>query len=88
MIKIDTHTGESWIWHKEGSYPGEPVFVPSPGATAEDDGLLLSVVLDGLKGRSYLLVCNARSLEEVGRAEVPHHIPFGFHGLYTNERGV
>lgn len=88
LIKIDTHTGESWIWHKEGSYPGEPVFVPSPGATAEDDGLLLSVVLDGLKGRSYLLVCNARSLEEVGRAEVPHHIPFGFHGLYTNERGL
>ncbi|ALS22499.1 hypothetical protein JCM16163A_28280 [Paenibacillus sp. YK5] len=41
LIKIDTHTGESWIWHKEGSYPGEPGFVPSPGATAEDDGLLL-----------------------------------------------
>lgn len=88
LIKIDTHTGESWIWNEEGSYPGEPVFVPSPGSIAEDEGLLLSVVLDGLKGMSYLLVCNARSLEEVGRAEVPHHIPFGFHGLYTNEGGL
>lgn len=22
---------------------------------------------------------------KIGRAEVPHHIPFGFHGIYTEE---
>lgn len=85
LIKIDTTTGQSWIWHEEDNYPGEPVFVPSPGATGEDQGVLLSVVLDGLKGKSYLLVLDAKNLEEVGRAEVPHHIPFGFHGIYTIE---
>lgn len=49
----------------------------------EDDGVLLSVVLDGGTGTSFLFVLNASSLEELARAEVPNHIPFGFHGQYT-----
>jgi len=32
-----------------GLYPGEPVFVPTPSACAEDDGALLSLVLDTAK---------------------------------------
>jgi carotenoid cleavage dioxygenase-like enzyme len=28
------------------------------------------------------LVLSANSLEEIGRVEVPHHIPFGFHGQF------
>jgi beta,beta-carotene 9',10'-dioxygenase len=67
-------------WHEEGCYPGEPVFVPRPGGTAEDDGVLLSVVLDLRKQRSFLLVLDAATLEERARGAVPHHIPFGFHG--------
>ncbi|MFB6375192.1 MAG: carotenoid oxygenase family protein, partial [Bradymonadaceae bacterium] len=65
-----------------GCYPGEPVFVPRAEAEAEDDGVLLSVVLDGEAGRSFLVVLDAATLEEVGRATVPHHIPLGFHGDY------
>jgi beta,beta-carotene 9',10'-dioxygenase len=42
--------------------------------------VILSVVLDALTARSHLLVLDARSLAEVARARVPHHIPFGFHG--------
>ncbi len=67
-------------WRARGCYPGEPVFVARPGGTAEDDGLLLSVVLDSVAGRSFLLVLDAATLTERGRATVPHHIPFGFHG--------
>ena len=63
-------------------YPGEPVFVPAPGATAEDDGVLLSVILDPERGTSSLLVLDAATLAERARAEVPHHIPHGFHGQY------
>eukprot|EP00947_MAST-08B_sp_MAST-8B-sp1_P000337 g337.t1 len=33
-------------------YPSEPVFVPRPGATLEDDGVLLLNVLDGAGGNS------------------------------------
>jgi carotenoid cleavage dioxygenase-like enzyme len=59
------------------------VFVSRPGATGEGDGVLLSVVLDGAAGATFLLVLDAQSLGEVGRARVPHHIPFGFHGQYA-----
>ena len=30
-----------------------------------------------------LLVLDARTLHELARAAVPHHIPFGFHGQFT-----
>lgn len=82
LVKIDVSTGAVEEWHEAGAYPGEPVFVPSPRPDrAEDEGVLLSVVLDA-RGTSYLIVLDARSLNELGRARVPHHIPFGFHGQY------
>lgn len=33
------------VWEEPGLYPSEPVFVPSPDATEEDDGVILSVVI-------------------------------------------
>ena len=53
-----------------------------PGNDAEDGGVILSVVLDAAARRSFLLVLDAGSFEELARAEAPHHIPFGFHGEY------
>lgn len=35
----------SQVWEQPGLYPSEPVFVPSPNATEEDDGVVLSVVI-------------------------------------------
>ncbi len=84
LVKADVKKGESKIWRERGVYPGEPVFVPRPGAKAEDDGVILSVALDGIRRRSALLVLDARNMEEIARAWVPHHIPFGFHGLYAS----
>jgi beta,beta-carotene 9',10'-dioxygenase len=69
-------------WRQEGTHPGEPVFVAAPDARDEDDGVILSVVLDATEERSVLLVLDATSFEELGRAQAPHHIPFGFHGQY------
>ena len=44
--------------------------------------MLLSVVLDIDKDRSFLLVLDAASLKELARAEAPHAIPFHFHGNF------
>jgi beta,beta-carotene 9',10'-dioxygenase len=83
LVKIDVGGGEARDWSEPGSYPGEPVFVPAPQPNrAEDEGVLLSVVLDSRDSTSFLLVLDAGSLEELGRARVPHHVPFGFHGQY------
>jgi beta,beta-carotene 9',10'-dioxygenase len=82
LVKVDVRDGSQAHWREEGCYPGEPVFVREPGAAPEDAGVVLSVVLDARAGRSFLLVLDAGSFEEVARAEAPHHIPFGFHGQF------
>jgi len=56
---------------------------PPPAGERDDAGVLLSVLLDGRKGNSLLLALDAGSLRELARAEVPHHIPFGFHGQFA-----
>ncbi len=82
LVKVDVRDGSRSEWSEDGCYPGEPVFVREPGTEAEDAGVVLSVVLDTRAGRSFLLVLDAGSFEEIARAEAPHHIPFGFHGQF------
>lgn len=84
LAKVDVETGDALTWSEGDCAVGEPVFVASPEKRAEDDGVLLSVVLDGSSGRSFLLVLDATNLSEVARAEVSHGIPAGFHGSYVN----
>ena len=83
IVKIDTAERTTLSWSQPGCYPGEPVFVARPHAEDEDDGVLLSVVLDAGAGTSFLLVLDAADLSELARAEAPHHIPFGFHGQFA-----
>lgn len=75
--------GRTQIWDEPDSYAGEPIFVRRPEGTAEDDGVLLSVVLEPERNASSLLVLDAKDLREVARARVPQHIPFGFHGQFA-----
>jgi len=82
LVKIDIQNKSSKIWKEADCYPGEPVFIPSPHATQEDEGVIVSVVLDTKKENSFLLILDAASFLEIARAEVPHHIPFGFHGQF------
>ncbi|MCB0876497.1 MAG: carotenoid oxygenase family protein [Solirubrobacterales bacterium] len=83
IAKLDVKRGEQTHWQERGTYPGEPIFVRRPHAKREDDGLLLSVVLDAGRRTSFLLVLDARDMSEIARASVPHHIPFGFHGVHA-----
>ena len=85
LVKVDIRERRSKVWFENDCYPGEPVFVPRPDGIAEDDGIILSVVLDSKKGNSFLHILDA--FEEIARAEAPHHIPFGFHGEYFDEIG-
>lgn len=82
LVKIDVQTGDHRIWNEDGCYPGEPVVVAAPEGEDEDDGVLLSVVLDGHDGSSFLLVLDAGTLEEVARATGAPPVPFGFHGNF------
>jgi beta,beta-carotene 9',10'-dioxygenase len=77
--------GAELSWQEDQCHPGEPIFVAAPDAKSEDDGLLLSLVLDSVAKRSFLLILDARDLSEKGRAFLPHHVPFGFHGQYFDK---
>lgn len=83
IVKADLEQRTTTVWEERDCFPGEPVFVAAPGATGEDEGVLLSIVFDARKGNSYLVVLDARDLSELARAEAPHHIPYGFHGQFA-----
>lgn len=83
IVKADVGSRSTQTWHEADCWPGEPVFVARPDGTDEDDGVCLSVVLDGRRETSFLLVLDARDLTELARAEVPHHVPFSFHGRFA-----
>ncbi|KAI6909787.1 hypothetical protein KC318_g2169 [Hortaea werneckii] len=90
LAKTDTATGEILVWEMLHRTPGEPIFISKPESQDEDEGVILSVVLDGDSGESYLLCLDARSFTEIGRAEIGMPVGFGFHGAHfpTIGRGV
>jgi beta,beta-carotene 9',10'-dioxygenase len=87
LYKIDTVTKTDLSWSEEGCFPGEPIFVAHPTATKEDEGVVLSVVLDFAHHRSFLLILDAQDFHELARATIPHAIPVGIHGLWSGLTG-
>jgi torulene dioxygenase len=81
-VDLDTQTVQYWGSETTPHTPSEPIFIPDGTGEAEDAGYLLSVVLDGETGKSFLVCLDARTLTEVGRAEHDHAISFGLHGSH------
>lgn len=86
LVKIDARTGNNMYWYEEHCYPGEPFFQPSPGSRSDEEGVLISVVLDTRAQNSFLLFLDAQSLTEIARATLPEPIVYGFHGEYFGNR--
>lgn len=84
IIKMNVKTGAIHVWQDHDCYPSEPIFIASPQAKAEDDGVVLCVILDSKHRNSFLLVLDAKTMKELGRAQVPHHIPFTVHSSFMN----
>jgi carotenoid cleavage dioxygenase len=88
-VKIDLHTGEcTELDHGAGRASGEPVFVAREGATAEDDGWLLTFVHE--LDRAEFVVLDAQDLRRgpVARVPLPQRVPLGFHGNWVSDRSV
>jgi len=69
----------------ENHYTSEMFFIANPEGTAEDDGVLVSVVFDGPKNQSYFLVMDAATFTEIDRSYLPHNIPWVAHGMHFPE---
>ncbi|GFF31336.1 beta,beta-carotene 15,15'-monooxygenase [Aspergillus udagawae] len=81
-VDLEKQTVQYWGSETTPHTPSEPIFIPDGTGEAEDAGYLLSVVLDGETGKSFLVCLDARTLTEVGRAEHDHAISFGLHGSH------
>jgi carotenoid cleavage dioxygenase-like enzyme len=82
LVKIDIKTGNAFYWHEENGYPGEPFFQPSPNSKNDEDGLLVSIVLNAVENRSFLLLLDAVTMQEIARATLPEPVVYGFHGEF------
>ena len=72
-------------WFKPSHYPGEMWFIPHPDGVEEEDGVLITLVFDGEKEQSYVLLLDAKTFEEINIAYLPHNVPFSFHGNWFPE---
>ncbi|XP_061421765.1 beta,beta-carotene 15,15'-dioxygenase-like isoform X2 [Lethenteron reissneri] len=83
ILKLDLLEKTRREWREPRGWVGEPVFIARPGATDEDDGLLLVVVGPLHCGEQALLVVlGARDLEELARAPFPSALPLDMHGIF------
>ncbi len=87
ILKLDLQTNTRTIHSFAPSgYVSEPVFVPKPNATVEDEGWVLTLVYDGSKHRSSLAILDGQNLsgDAIALLHLKHHIPYGLHGSWTD----
>lgn len=90
-MKHDLHRGSTEVHDYGGRcMTSEPVFVRKPGATAEDEGWILSSVYDTERHRSDIVILDAQDFsgEPIATVRLPVRIPFTFHGGWAPDQGV
>lgn len=89
VVKLNVNTREAKCWSKPGLTPSEPVFVASPNATAEDDGVVLFSALDYSNNQKVILIIlNASTFEEEACVEFTAAgvVTKDFHGIFTETK--
>lgn len=71
------------------AFPGEAVFLPRPGGTTEDDGHLISVVIETDPAKPhFVILLDAKTMTETARVEFSQkdvEIPATIHGIFINQ---
>eukprot|EP00746_Dinoflagellata_sp_MGD_P029072 gnl/MRDRNA2_/MRDRNA2_168799_c0_seq1.p1 gnl/MRDRNA2_/MRDRNA2_168799_c0~~gnl/MRDRNA2_/MRDRNA2_168799_c0_seq1.p1 ORF type:complete len:435 (-),score=78.66 gnl/MRDRNA2_/MRDRNA2_168799_c0_seq1:99-1370(-) len=80
--KVNMRTGKVDLIYAPSNYADEALFVANPEGHEEDDGVILTTVLDGIKKKTYLLAIDGRTLEEVARIYAPVHHVAGIHATW------
>jgi carotenoid cleavage dioxygenase len=88
FVKHDLDQRKSWaVKLASGRFGSEPVFAPRIGAKAEDDGYLVSFVIDENAKTSECILIDASNFDAgpVCRIALPHKISSGTHAWWTNQ---
>jgi carotenoid cleavage dioxygenase len=84
VLKYDLQEEREAAYVSYGNFHGgEALFVPRVGATREDDGYLLDLLMAG--ERAELLVLDATTMGEQCRLVLPARVPFGVHACWLDE---
>ncbi|RCH78046.1 hypothetical protein CU098_001754, partial [Rhizopus stolonifer] len=78
------------IWDEPGCSCAEPIFIPHPNATAEDDGVIMSIVNTTLKNGSescFLLILDAATMQELARATLGNFNAVTLHASFVDKHG-
>lgn len=82
--KLDLHSGSRCLWSAAPrGFVSEPVMVPRPGATVEDDGWVLCVVWSGARRATDLVILDAADLRQEAVLHLPLAVPYGLHGSWS-----
>ena len=87
FVKHDVQTGQSWqIRLEEGRYASEAPFAPRIGSVDEDDGYLVSFIIDENVGRSECILIDCKRFEDgpVCRIALPHKMSSGTHSHWAD----
>ena len=84
IMKVDMCKEKSIGWQEVNKFPVEPVFAGRPGATDEDDGIIMSPVLDSTTNSTALYIWDAKNLEVLTILNTPVTVPFTLHGVWIN----
>ncbi|CAK8679258.1 unnamed protein product [Clavelina lepadiformis] len=85
LYKIDTETKQMLWWEEKGFFTSEPIFVKNPQGSNEDDGVVLSTVISSnVDDPVFMVVLDAKTFTEIGRAEVDARVPYPLHGVFTS----
>lgn len=82
--KIDVEQGSAFVKSVHPHLPGEPLFIPKPGAEQEDEGYLAVLLFNTSEKTTWLYLLDAQTLAELSKAQLPHNIPLGFHGKFVD----
>jgi carotenoid cleavage dioxygenase-like enzyme len=87
IVKSDVQSGESQRYQlAPGRYASEAPFAPRIGASAEDDGYLVSFITDENTGTSECILLDAARIEDgpVCRIALPHKLCSGTHACWAD----
>ncbi|KAG8491274.1 hypothetical protein CXB51_014440 [Gossypium anomalum] len=85
LTKLDFVEKKAKNWYDEGAVPSEPFFVARPGATEEDDGVVISLISEK-NGGGYALLLDGSTFKEIARAKLPYGLPYGLHGCWVPKK--
>lgn len=89
ICKLDVKNKVPTTWKEsDTAFPGEAVFIPRPGGTSEDDGHVVSIVIETDPNKPhFVVILDAKAMTETARIEFSQEdvdIPATIHGIFIN----